>query len=140
MSLKTLVVRYSLFAVIATISNLATQRLLLLMDKSLIIFGLAVFAGTIVGLVVKYILDKHWIFYDRSDTLTDQGSKFMLYTFSGVFTTAIFWGTETIFWLLWQTHLMRELGAIIGLSIGYIVKYNLDRRFVFNDSYLGKKA
>ena len=140
MSLKTLIVRYSLFAVIATISNLATQRLFLLLDKSFIFFGLAVFAGTIVGLVVKYILDKRWIFYDRSETLTDQGSKFMLYTFSGIFTTAIFWGTETIFWLIWQTQLMRELGAIIGLGIGYIVKYNLDRKFVFTDSYLGKKT
>ena len=140
MSLKTLIVRYSLFAVIATVSNLATQRLFLLIDKSFIFFGLAVFAGTIVGLVVKYILDKRWIFYDRSKTITDQGAKFMLYTFSGVFTTAIFWGTETIFWLVWQTDLMRELGAIIGLSIGYIVKYNLDRKFVFTDSYLGKKS
>ena len=27
-----------------------------------------------------------------------------------------------------------EVGAIIGLSIGYVVKYNLDRRYVFNDS------
>ena len=140
MSLKTLIVRYSLFAIIATISNLATQRLFLLIDKSLIFFGLAVFAGTIVGLIVKYFLDKRWIFYDRSETLIDQGSKFMLYTYSGVFTTAIFWGTETIFWFIWQTHLMRELGAIIGLSIGYIVKYNLDRKFVFTDSYLGKET
>ena len=140
MSLKTLIIRYSLFAIIATISNLATQRLFLLIDKSLIFFGLAVFAGTIVGLIVKYFLDKRWIFYDRSETLIDQGSKFMLYTYSGVFTTAIFWGTETIFWFIWQTHFMRELGAIIGLSIGYIVKYNLDRKFVFTDSYLGKKT
>lgn len=29
---------------------------------------------------------------------------------------------------------MRELGAIMGLSIGYIVKFNLDRRFVFADT------
>ena len=139
MNLTKLIFRYSLFAIIATIANLATQRVFLNIDNSFIFFGLAVFAGTIVGLIVKYILDKRWIFYDRSKTLTDQGSKFMLYTFSGVFTTAIFWGSETIFWLIWQTDLMRELGAIIGLSIGYIVKYNLDRKFVFTDSYLGKK-
>ena len=139
MTLTKLVVRYSLFAIIATIANLATQRLFLIIENSFIFFGLAVFAGTIVGLIVKYVLDKKWIFYDRSETLTDQGSKFILYTFSGVFTTAIFWGTETIFWLIWQTDLLRELGAIIGLSIGYVIKYNLDRKFVFTDSYLGKK-
>ena len=26
---------------------------------------------------------------------------------------------------------MREAGAVIGLGIGYFVKYELDRRFVF---------
>jgi hypothetical protein len=31
---------------------------------------------------------------------------------------------------------MRELGAVIGLAIGYVVKYNLDRRFVFTDAQL----
>ena len=24
-----------------------------------------------------------------------------------------------------------ELGAVLGLSVGYVVKYNLDRRYVF---------
>lgn len=139
MTLTKLIFRYSLFAIFATIANLATQRVFLYIDNSFIFFGLAVFAGTIVGLIVKFVLDKRWIFYDHSETLTDHGSKFMLYTFSGIFTTAIFWGSETIFWLVWHTNLMRELGAIIGLSIGYIVKYNLDRKFVFTDSYLGKK-
>ena len=28
------------------------------------------------------------------------------------------------------------LGAVLGLSVGYVVKYNLDRRFVFTDSRL----
>jgi putative flippase GtrA len=58
---------------------------------------------------------------------------FSLYTVMGTATTAIFWGTETAFWMIWHTDFMRELGAMIGLSIGYIVKYNLDRRFVFAD-------
>ena len=47
-----------------------------------------------------------------------------------------FWGTETAFWLIWKTDLMRELGAVLGLSVGYIVKYNLDRKFVFTDSQM----
>ena len=33
---------------------------------------------------------------------------------------------------------MRDLGAIIGLCIGYLVKYNLDYRFVFTDARLQK--
>ena len=32
--------------------------------------------------------------------------------------------------------MMRELGAVIGLTIGYVAKYQLDRRYVFPDSRL----
>jgi putative flippase GtrA len=49
----------------------------------------------------------------------------------GVVTTAIFWVAETAFWLTWGTDLAREAGAVIGLSIGYVTKYLLDRRYVF---------
>ncbi len=52
----------------------------------------------------------------------------------GLVTTAIFWGTETAFWLIWGTDLMREVGAVLGLSVGYVTKYLLDRRYVFADS------
>jgi putative flippase GtrA len=58
----------------------------------------------------------------------------------GIVTTAIFWITETAFWLHWQTEAMRELGAVIGLMIGYTVKYQLDRRFVFTDAAFAKAA
>jgi putative flippase GtrA len=137
-SLTTLVLRYGLFAVIATIANLAVQRLVLLGGDTTILFMAAVGAGTIVGLIIKYILDKRWIFMDTDTGAAAHGKKFGLYTVMGLATTAIFWGMETAFWLIWQTDLMREVGAIIGLSIGYVVKYNLDRRFVFTDATLIK--
>jgi len=35
--------------------------------------------------------------------------------------------------LAWQTDAMRELGAVIGLSFGYVIKYRLDRVFVFTE-------
>lgn len=136
MSLTTLVIRYAVFAVIATIANLAVQRLVLAGGDNTIMFMVAVVAGTIVGLVIKYILDKRWIFMDTDTGAAAHGKKFGLYTVMGLVTTAIFWGTETAFWFIWQTDFMREMGAIIGLSIGYVVKYNLDRRFVFTDAAL----
>ena len=136
MTLRTLVLRYTFFAIIATIANLGVQRLVLAYGDSGVFFALAVGAGTLVGLVIKYALDKRWIFYDLDTGVKAHGQKFSLYTAMGLITTAIFWGTETAFWLIWQTDLMRELGAVIGLSIGYIVKYQLDRRFVFKDSQL----
>ena len=79
------------------------------------------------------MLDKRWIFVDVSTGLKAHGRTFTLYTITGIATTAIFWGTETAFWLIWGTNTMRELGAVLGLAVGYTVKYFLDREFVFLD-------
>ena len=136
MTLQTLILRYTAFALVATIANLAIQRAVLQFGETGIYFAVAVGAGTIVGLVIKYLLDKHWIFYDIETGVKNHSRKFLVYTAMGLFTTAIFWGTETAFWLIWQTEIMRELGAILGLSVGYVLKYNLDRHFVFTDRRL----
>jgi putative flippase GtrA len=140
MTLQTLIMRYAAFAVLATIANLATQRLVLQFGDTGGYFAAAVGAGTVAGLLIKYILDKRWIFYDVETGVKNHSRKFSLYTAMGLITTAIFWGTETTFWLIWQTDMMRELGAILGLSVGYVVKYNLDRRFVFTDRQLAASA
>lgn len=140
MTLRTLILRYSAFAVVATLANLATQRAILQAGETAVWFAAAVAAGTIVGLVIKYLLDKRWIFQDLETGARNHARKFSLYTAVGGVTTAIFWGTETAFWLFWQTDLMRETGAILGLSVGYVVKYNLDRRFVFTDRRLAVSA
>ena len=140
MTLQTLILRYAAFAVVATMANLATQRVVLQFGETGIHFAGAVGAGTVVGLILKYILDKRWIFYDLGTGVKNHGRKFSLYTAMGLVTTAIFWGMETAFWLIWQTDMMRELGAILGLFVGYVVKYNLDRRFVFADQHLAASA
>ncbi|SMX44159.1 GtrA family protein [Actibacterium lipolyticum] len=140
MTLRSLVLRYAAFAVIATFANLAAQRIVLGAVPSTFGFVLAVAVGTGVGLVIKYVLDKRWIFGDQSTGLKSHGQKFGLYTAMGIITTLIFWGMETGFWLVWKTDTMRELGAIIGLSIGYVVKYQLDRRFVFTDATMGLRG
>jgi len=127
----TLVVRYAAFAAVATLANLAVQRAVFLLGNSAIILTAALAAGTIAGLVVKYLLDKRWIFHDARSGALHHARTFSLYTAMGLATTAIFWGFETAFWLIWRNDLMREAGALIGLAIGYFVKYRLDRRFVF---------
>lgn len=136
MTLQVLVLLYAAFAVVAIIANLVTQRFVLQFGQTDIYFAAAVGAGTVIGLVIKYVLDKRWIFCDAETGVRNHGRKFSLYTAMGVVTTIIFWGSETAFWLIWQTDTMRELGAVIGLTIGYFVKYNLDRRFVFTDRRL----
>ena len=135
-----LILSYGLFAVIAVVANLASQRLSLAIYDQVGAILVALFIGTGAGLVVKFALDKVFIFQDRSYELSQQSKQFSLYTLTGVFTTAIFWGMEYAFWAIWQTHLMREVGAVIGLSIGYIIKYQLDARFVFRRSALQERT
>ena len=48
-----------------------------------------------------------------------------------VITTLIFWGTEYTFHLIYETELMRYIGGLIGLAIGFYVKYQLDKKYVF---------
>jgi putative flippase GtrA len=132
MTVTQLVIRYSAFAVVATVINLATQRALLAVYTGSYPIPLAIFVGTVVGLVVKFYLDKNWIFKDVSTSASANTRKFMLYTVMGLATTLIFWGMEYGFWLIWGTDLMREVGAVLGLSIGYVTKYHLDKRFVFD--------
>ena len=143
-----LVLRYAAFAVIAIAVNLAMQRavhaaggvLPVLAERigpetyRYAVYVRALGAGTAAGLVVKYVLDKRWIFYDTATGVAAHGKKFGLYTVMGLITTAIFWGTQTTFWMIWDTVFMREVGAILGLTVGYLTKYWLDRRFVFTDS------
>lgn len=131
MSLPSLILRYAFFALLATAANLGTQRAVLALDGSARGFALAVLAGTAVGLVLKYLLDKRWIFFDTASGARAHGRRFSLYTAMGLVTTAIFWGMETAAFAIWGTDLAREAGAVLGLAIGYVVKFQLDRRFVF---------
>ncbi|MCM2562318.1 GtrA family protein [Lutimaribacter sp. EGI FJ00015] len=137
MTRTTLVIRYTAFAVAATLANLGAQRLVLALDEGPRGFAAAVLAGTLVGLVLKYLLDKRWIFEDHTTGVAAHGRKFTLYTAMGIATTAIFWATETAFWIIWHTDLARETGAVLGLAVGYVIKYRLDRRFVFTNTVAG---
>lgn len=126
-----LLLRYAGFAVLATLANLGTQRLVMVSGGWAGSYILAVIAGTAVGLVTKYVLDKKWIFASANPDLAAEGQQFVLYSVTGIATTLIFWGFETAFWLVGQTQMAREIGAVLGLAIGYIAKYQLDRRYVF---------
>ena len=123
---------YSIFAIIATFFNLYTQRLILSIDKTNLFFLISISTGTLVGLLIKFVLDKKFIFLEKNIKYKNDGLIFSLYSLMGIISTSIFWGTETIFWLIWQNQAMRETGAILGLTLGYIVKYKLDKYYVFN--------
>lgn len=126
-----LVLLYSFFAGIATLANIGAQ------DITRRIYGgpwellLSVFIGTGVGLVVKYLLDKKWIFRFKAENARHDATMFTLYVTMGLVTTAIFWGVEFGFNYAFGTTGARYAGACIGLAIGYVIKYRLDKRYVF---------
>ena len=122
--------KYIVFCVAAIIVNLSTQRIFL---TSILIdyYFVALSLGTLTGLITKYFLDKNFIFYDFDHSFKNNSEKFTLYAVNGIFTTVIFWGTETLFHFVYSTDFARELGAVIGLSIGYFLKYRLDKKYVF---------
>lgn len=128
-----MVVRYIFFAIISTMVNLFFQWLSFFLYSGFLSLYLAMFFGTLAGLVLKYILDKKYIFFHETKGAKDNTKKFMLYSLMGVFTTFIFWGFEIGFDYAFEDENAKYLGAVIGLAIGYVVKYTLDKKFVFKD-------
>lgn len=126
-----ILIRYIIFAVFSTLVNITSQILSLHLYSASFSLYIAMFVGTLSGLILKYILDKKYIFYHTPKNKKDDGKKFLLYTFMGGITTIIFWGFELGFDMMFHSEQAKYIGAVIGLSIGYYIKYHLDKKFVF---------
>jgi putative flippase GtrA len=126
-----LAITYTLFAVLSTIANIGSQDLFLKIYSGFYPITVSIFIGTGVGLVVKYVLDKKYIFQYQTRDRAHDTHTFILYTIMGILTTVIFLSFEVGFEVAFQTKEMRYLGGVIGLAIGYSVKYQLDKRYVF---------
>lgn len=126
-----LAINYAIFALIATIANISAQDIVIRTYSGTFDILASVVVGTGVGLVVKYILDKRYIFRFRARSVAHDTQTFALYTVIGLATTVVFWGFEFGFYHIFETKEMRYLGGIIGLTIGYLTKYHLDKRYVF---------
>ena len=126
--------KYTVFAAVATGVNLLSQWpvFALLAGVDWAIYP-AIAVGTLTGLVTKYLLDKRWIFYYRARDGRDDAGRFLLYTAMGGFTTVIFWGTEMAFHFWVPIPGAAYWGGALGLAVGYLIKYRLDRRFVFRE-------
>ena len=126
-------VLYSLFAGLSSEVNIGSQMLSMLIYSGVYAVEISILIGTLAGLPLRYFLEKRYIFSFQSKNIKHDGQLFILYSFMGVFTTAIFWGTEYTFHLIFTDDFMRYAGGVLGLTIGYYVKYQLDKRFVFVD-------
>jgi putative flippase GtrA len=114
-------------------ANLVAQALVMYFYFNSHAILLSMLVGTGVGLITKYILDKRHIFAFKSENLVHDGKLFFLYSLMGIFTTTLFWIMEYGFQWIFATEPMRYIGGAIGLIIGYLIKYHLDKQFVFVD-------
>lgn len=127
-----LTLKYALFACIATLVNVTVQYASLSLYSGSYSLYAAMAFGTLAGLVVKYILDKNYIFNYVVANRRDDANKFILYSLMSVFTTLIFWGFEIAFDAVFASEAAKYWGAVLGLALGYTTKYQLDKRYVFN--------
>ncbi len=126
---RTIFWRYVAIAVLGSVANLATQALVSHLLPALVI--MSVLAGTATGFGIKFILDKIYVFTDPFEGAMREARKLALYGGSAVGTTLLFWGIEAAFWHFGGTDAARYTGGGIGLALGNIIKYQLDRRLAF---------
>jgi len=125
-------IRYVLFAVLATLANLLTQEASIRLAPEAPL-SFSILMGTAAGFILKFVLDKKWVFDDTYAGHRQELQKIGLYGVFSVLTTLVFWGFEITFWVIWQTDFAKYTGAVLGLAVGYAAKFLLDRSFVFKE-------
>ncbi|MGI3899544.1 MAG: GtrA family protein [Janthinobacterium lividum] len=132
MKKHTVMMLYVFFALLSTGINLGTQQIAMMLFVQFAgTLPLSLLAGTVAGFVAKYILDKNFIFFDHSVGRSEEVRKVALYGFFSVFTTVLFWAVEIGAFRLFGTVEAKYTGAVLGLGLGYALKFMLDRRFTF---------
>jgi putative flippase GtrA len=94
-------------------------------------FILQLILGTATGFIFKFIVDKFVIFKNAYAGISQTAKQIIIYTLFAIITTAIFWGTEILFKIIFEFPNNELLGGLIGLSIGYTTKFFLDKKWVF---------
>lgn len=126
-----LAVLYGAFAAISIGVNLGVQWVTSALLAGGYAIIVALLAGTLAGLIVKYALDKRYIFRCHTTSGIHELRTFIVYSLLSVATTVIFWGFELGFAAVFRTVAARYLGGALGLVIGYAVKFVLDRTYTF---------
>jgi hypothetical protein len=136
---------YMFFAAAAILVNLITQGIIEQASKNFFQgfaytkmlnfnfwFLSALAGGTIMGFIFKYLIDKLVIFKSVT-TIAGTTEEVLKYLLFAIFTTLIFWGTEILF-ILVLGEPFYLIGGLIGLIIGYTLKFFLDKNYVFASS------
>lgn len=88
--------------------------------------------ATIGAFLFKFAVDKWLLFKDHNPDIKNTMRQIVIYGMFAVFTTLIFWGFEFGFKLLFHFRFSEYAGGVIGLVLGYTLKFIFDSRFVFN--------
>ncbi len=83
--------------------------------------------------IIKFFLDKYLVFKKTSLKIKETSQEFFKYFGFAILTTIENIGVQFIFTNVFNTPL--EVGFLIALSIGYITKFFLDRKYVFTKEY-----
>jgi putative flippase GtrA len=126
-------IRYIGFAAIATAANLLTQQLVIILYGGVYRLQISILAGTGIGFILKYALDKNYVFHERGQSTKQTGGpkEVALYGLTGVLTTFLFWAIEISAWQIFHLASAKFAGAVLGIALGYWLKFELDKRFVF---------
>lgn len=124
--------RYIASAVVSVGANLLAQEAVVQGAPGAPLM-LAIVFGTGVGFLVKYEIDKRWTFRAKHEGYSTEVRRMSLSAVFSVLTTMIFWFFELLFHAIWGTAFAKYSGAVLGLAIGYFVKFLLDRKHVFTE-------
>ncbi|RFA22551.1 GtrA family protein [Subtercola boreus] len=130
-------VLYVVFAALSTVTNLGSQVIVQHLYTGPFALVVAVIVGTGVGVVTKYLLDKRFIFRFEVKSIKHQARTLGLYTLMSGVTTLVFWAFEFGAFYLFGTDLAKYSGAVIGLALGYLIKYQLDKNITFKADTTG---
>ena len=100
-------------------------------------FGLLfqMFIATIIAFIFKYLVDKIFIFKDKTKYFSKTHLKMIfMYGSFAILTTLIFWFFELSFKYFFNFKNAHYIGAVLGLAIGYTIKFLLDKKYVFDNN------
>ncbi len=124
--------KYFIFAVLATLTNLFIQYLFTMLYEGPLELWIGMGLGTIAGLLLKYVLDKFFVFQKEILSVKQESKFFFIYAYLGIYTTLFYMLVEWAFYTMFPFEEAKYIGGAIGLAGGYLIKYFLDKRFVFN--------
>ena len=116
--------------------NFGTISIVYVFYCSTNLFNMPELVGSIVAVgityVVKFFLDKFIVFEKGGSELKETSKEFIKYLGFAILTTIENIGIQFLLTNYFKTPL--EISFIIALTIGYITKFVLDRKYVFNNN------